>query len=73
MEEPDTVRGWLENGVEVELTPSQAEIVSGLLRWHADGIPYTLPLMGRQAGKTVIMSTVAHYFTATNWQEEKVM
>jgi hypothetical protein len=66
MEGSGIVKGWLEDGTEVELTPTQSQVVSGVLLWHNAGVPFTLPLMGRQAGKSVIMSTLAHHFSSTS-------
>lgn len=55
------MRGWTWDGTEVELTQEQAAIVRGLLTWHEDGTPFTLPYMGRQRGKTTVLATVRRY------------
>lgn len=55
------MKGWDASGETVRLAPEQERIVRTLLTWHRHGISVTLPRMGRGAGKTVIMRTVAHY------------
>jgi hypothetical protein len=59
------VIGWLPDGTETVLTPMQEDVVRRVLAWHRGGRPAVLPALGRQGGKTVIMTTIVRY-----WQEE---
>lgn len=55
------MKGITPAGEIIELTPLQADLVNDVRRWARSDSILALPHIGRQGGKSVILSTVAEY------------
>jgi hypothetical protein len=56
------MRGWTDDGTEVELFPHQEQVVQAVLDWDEGQSPTAfLCSMGRGGGKSVVMATIEEY------------
>jgi hypothetical protein len=59
--EGSDLKGIDADGREITLTADQEHAVRAMLTWHRHGMQVTIPPMGKQGGKTIVMHTVAWY------------
>lgn len=63
------MRGITPEGRIIELTPKQKAIVNDVRGWALGHGILTLPYIGRQGGKSVLLATVAEY-DKRGWPED---